>query len=99
MRQEDTMKNLLAVAALAALVSGCATPLHHGHGSSGGPGMDMQAMERMHERMHERMAAAGSPAQREALLQEHRKMMREHMQDMGSMCGGKGEPGAGSHTH
>jgi hypothetical protein len=93
------MRNLLAIAAAAALISGCAAPLAPGHGSHGGPGMDMQAMEGMHERMHERMAAAGSSAERQAMMQEHRKMMREHMQGMGAMCGGKGGAEAGSHSH
>ena len=89
------MRNFLAIAGLAALVSGCAMPLQHGHASQGGPGMDMQAMERMHERM----AAAATPAEREALMQEHFKMMREHMKGMDAMCGGQGEHDAQSHTH
>jgi hypothetical protein len=92
------MRNSLAIAAMAALVGGCAAPLPHGHGSPAGAGMDMQAMERMHERMHERMAAAGSPAERETMMKEHRKMMREHMQGKDSMCGDKDALGA-SHAH
>jgi len=95
------MRNFLAIAAVAAVISGCAAPMPHGQRGHGGPGMDMQAMESMHERMHERMAAARSPGEREALMQEHRKKMGEPkgMGGMGGMCGGKGDKEADAHQH
>ena len=52
-------------------------------------GMDMKAMQAMHEKM----AAAKTPAERQALMVEHMKLMQDGMammKSMGAMQGGKG---------
>ena len=51
----------------------------------------MAAMQDMRA-MHEKMMAAKSPAERQALMADHRKAMQEGMkamQQMGSCCAGK----------
>lgn len=64
------------------------------------PGMPMQAdmdkqMKAMQE-MHEKMAAAKTPAERQALMAEHMKVMRDGMGMMGRMGGmGMGPGGMG----
>lgn len=98
---------LIALVALA----GCAqAPVDHSaHQVAGAPGMGMGAgmgdhmarmdthMKAMRE-MHEKMARARTPEERQALMDEHRKLMREGMAMMGGMQGmGMGAgPGPGS---
>lgn len=60
-------------------------------------GMMQESMLKMHEQMHTIMDAK-NPQERERLLQEHREIMRQHMQAMkdGGMMGGDAKSGAGA---
>ena len=88
------MKSLMLAAALAALLAGCAAPSHDGmmrggmsgmSGMQGMSGMDMEQHMKMMQQMHEKMAAAGTPAERQALMQEHMQQCMSMMQSMPSM--------------
>jgi hypothetical protein len=75
---------LLAAAALTALLAGCATRPHereHDHA-----GMDPQSMCEMHRKMMGSM----TPAQQQAMMDEHVKSMspemRSRMQEMHARC-------------
>lgn len=89
----------------ASLLAGCAqVPPARGTGADmpmqmqGGmatqmpPGMDAQ-MKRM-QQMHERMAAAKTPAERQALMAEHQKVMQDGMGMMSGMQGTQPVPGS-----
>lgn len=102
------MKTLLATAAAAALLAGCAAPARHPmghgpgdmgmHGAGGMAGprtgmpMDVEKHRQSMQQMHERIAAAKTPAERQALMQEHMRLMHEGMGLMSRM--GRGGPGA-----
>lgn len=82
MNNPSTRLPLLAAALLAALLAGCATrPAEH-HGTD----MDPQAMCDMHRKMMGSM----TPAQQQAMMDEHMKGMapdmRARMQEMHARC-------------
>lgn len=79
--------------------AGCAQPpidhsAHHTTGAPGAPSMGMgdqfgrmdAHMKAMRE-MHEKVARARTPEERQALMDEHRKLMREGMAMMDGMKG------------
>lgn len=82
------MRKILILAATSAfLLAGCTSlPERHaaaggmtmsGMGGQGGMPMDMEKHMQSMQAMHEKMAAAKTPAERQALMQEHMKMMQE----------------------
>ena len=83
--QDDQHKAHHPADAASAAVPGTATGK-----PAGMPGMAMmdKHMKAM-QAMHEKMAAAKSPAEREALMAEHMKLMQEGMSMMGGMAPGK----------
>lgn len=88
------MRKILILAAAAAfLLAGCTSlPERHaaaggmsmsGMGGRGGMPMDMEKHMQSMQAMHEKMAAAKTPAERQALMQEH---TQEHMKMMQERC-------------
>lgn len=86
------MRKILILAATSAfLLAGCnSLPERHAAaggmtmsgmggamGGQGGMPMDMEKHMQSMQAMHEKMAAAKTPAERQALMQEHMKMMQE----------------------
>jgi hypothetical protein len=95
--------HLIASAAFTALATLAAIGVQAQPGpaarAASGPRMPMQAdmdkqMKAMQE-MHEKMAAAKTPGERQALMSEHMKVMREGMSMMGRMGGMGGMGGMG----
>jgi hypothetical protein len=91
----------LTIASIPAFAQGDEHKAHHPAGAAssampppgkaaGMPGMAMmdKHMKAMKE-MHEKMANAKTPAEREALMAEHMKLMQEGMSMMGGMAPGK----------
>jgi hypothetical protein len=100
-RQLESIMKKITPLALASLVllAGCASaPMRGPMGSMAGPGpmqMDKQ-MHAMHQ-MHGKFAAAKTPAEQQALMNEQMEMMREGMDMMSRMHPAPGqEPG---HDH
>jgi len=93
MRSVPRLSLMLVAAAGLAGLPGCAAPpdAHGGHGATGapvarghGPAPTDARMAAM-MRMHERMKSAATPAQREALMADHMKAMRDGMAMMKEM--------------
>lgn len=93
----------LAMASIPSFAQGDQHQAHHPAGTAsaampapatskpaGGPHMAMmdKHMKAM-QAMHERMAGAKTPAERQALMAEHMKLMQEGMSMMGGMAPGK----------
>jgi hypothetical protein len=94
------MKRLLAIAALAALVTGCAAP-HAMRGHAGMQGCGMHAgggaemHQQMHQQMHGQMGAGTSHAEHHAAMHGQGQAMPGSMGGMGGKCPMEGAAGMG----
>ena len=97
------MKLALALFGGSLVLAACATgPKEEDHAAHHPPGAtapaaqtpgQVDAMMKSMQEMHDKMMAAKTPEERAALMQEHRKLMHDHMGMMCRMHGGQGGMG------
>jgi Spy/CpxP family protein refolding chaperone len=85
-RAVPLVSTVLLVVGLAGCAAGHGMSAHRHAGMGGTGGMDMQS----HCEMHKKMMAGKSPAEQQAMMQDHMKSMtpemRQRMQSMHEQC-------------